>query len=126
MARDPVICIVDDDESVREALPCLLAQFGYEVRAFASAEQFLASEAIDHTQCLVLDIAMPGMSGLQLQQQLQNDGKRFPIVFITAQSDETLRTSVLSRGAVACLLKPFTEQSLLEALERALPERGRR
>jgi FixJ family two-component response regulator len=112
--------VVDDDESVRESLPDLLKVLGYEVEAFASAEELLGSETLDRTRCLIVDIAMPGMTGPQLQQELSRRGKAIPLVFITAQIDEVVRQSVLKRGAVACLYKPFTESALQDALDRAL------
>jgi FixJ family two-component response regulator len=118
-----VVSVVDDDESVREALPDLLREFGFAVEVFASAEEFLASGATDRTSCLILDIAMPGMTGLELQQELKRRGLRIPIVFITAHADRTLRPRVLEEGATECLFKPFTEAALLSALNTAL-ERG--
>jgi FixJ family two-component response regulator len=111
---------VDDDESVRESLPDLLREFGFAVRAFSSAEEFLASDCICQTRCLILDIAMPGMSGPDLQRELMRRRKAVPIVFITAQREETVRPSVLERGAAACLFKPFSDEALLDALNAAL------
>jgi FixJ family two-component response regulator len=116
-----LVSVVDDDESVREALPDLLREFGFAVEAFSSAEAFLASTAMDRTRCLILDIAMPGMTGLELQQELKRLGRPLPIVFITAHADRTLRPRVLAAGAVDCLYKPFTETALLDALRAALP-----
>ena len=115
-----LVSIVDDDESVRESLPDLLKELGFAVQAFSSAEAFLESEAIDDTRCLILDIAMPGMSGLDLQQELARRRHDVPIVFITAQHDQNLRPRVLARGAVDCLFKPFSETALLEAVNTAL------
>jgi FixJ family two-component response regulator len=114
---------VDDDDSVREALPDLLRELGFAAEAFSSAEAFLASDAMERTSCLILDIAMPGMTGLELQQELKDRGQRIPIVFITAHADRTLRPRVLEQGATECLFKPFTEVALLDALNAAL--RGR-
>jgi FixJ family two-component response regulator len=114
------VSIIDDDESIREALPDLLEQYGYSVRAFSSAHQFLASGEVSATQCVVLDFAMPGMSGQSLMHQLAARGHSVPIIFITAQSDEILRQRLLAEGAVACLFKPFTESELLAALNSAL------
>jgi FixJ family two-component response regulator len=114
---------VDDDESVRESLPDLLRQFGFATEAFSSAEAFLASKAVDRTDCLILDVAMPGMSGPDLQRELMRRQLTIPIVFITAQSDEETRSRVLTQGAVACLLKPFSQAALLEALNVALGTR---
>ena len=115
-----LVSIVDDDEFVREALPDLLRSFGLEARPFASARAFLASDSLGQTGCLVLDVAMPGMSGPELQLELGWRGCDIPIVFITANTDEDLRPTVLKRGAVACLKKPFSEQALLEAINAAL------
>jgi len=115
-----LVSVVDDDESVRESLPDLLRQFGFEVEAFASAEAFLASDAVSETSCLVLDIAMAGMSGPELQQELERRRQAIPIVFITANGDATIRPSMLARGAVDCLIKPFSEADLLDAVRAAL------
>ena len=117
----PRVSVIDDDESVRESLPDLLREFGYEPRAFSSAEEFLASADADRTNCLILDIAMPGMTGPQLQRELNDRGKHIPIVFITAHRDETIRPRMLEQGAVECLFKPFSDTALLEALRAALP-----
>jgi len=107
---------------VRESLPDLLEEFGFAVQAFSSAEEFLASECVEQTKCLILDIAMPGMSGPDLQRELTLRRQAIPIVFITARSDENVRRRRLEQGAVACLLKPFTDTALLEALNTALHE----
>jgi FixJ family two-component response regulator len=120
MGKRSLVSVVDDDESVRESLPDLLRQFGFAVQAFSSAEAFLASEAIRETRCLILDIAMPGMSGPDLQQELIRRRQDIPIVFVTAQGDETVRPRLLARGAVDCLFKPFSETALLDALNTAL------
>ena len=120
MVTRPLITVVDDDESVRESLPDLLKEFGFEAQTFSSAEEFLESESIAGTRCLVLDVAMPGMTGPDLQRELKNRDQSIPIVFITAQSDEETRARVLAQGAVACLLKPFSQVALLEALNVAL------
>ena len=115
-----LVSVVDDDESVRESLPDLLREFGFAVRAFSSAEDFLASDCIDQTKCLILDMAMPGMTGPDLQQELRIRRKEIPIVFITAQRDETVRARVLEQGAVECLLKPFSDTALRDAVNAAL------
>ena len=115
-----LVSVVDDDESVRESLPDLLREFGFAVRAFSSAEDFLTSDCVDQTKCLVLDMAMPGMTGPDLQQELRIRRKEIPIVFITAQRDETVRARVLEQGAVECLLKPFSDTALRDAVNAAL------
>jgi len=117
-----LISLVDDDQSVRESLPDLLRQFGYTVRAFAAAHAFLESDAVEQTRCLILDVAMPGMSGPDLQQELARRGLRIPIIFITAQSNETLRAKLLAQGAADFLVKPFDDTVFLEALKKALRE----
>jgi FixJ family two-component response regulator len=119
-ATSLLVSVVDDDESVRESLPDLLREFGFKVRAFASAEKFLESHCACQTNCLILDIAMPGMSGPDLQQELTRRGQEIPIIFITARTDDNLRPKVLAQGAVECLVKPFSEPALLEALNAAL------
>jgi FixJ family two-component response regulator len=120
MVTGSLVSVVDDDESVRESLPDLLREFGFAARAFSSAEDFLASDSVGKTKCLLLDIGMPGMSGPDLQRELKVRRQRIPIVFITAQGDETVRPRLLAEGAVECLFKPFTESALLEALNIAL------
>ena len=120
MTVPSLVSVVDDDESVRESLPDLLKEFGFAVRAFASAEEFLASDCISRTKCLVLDVAMPGMSGPDLQRELTNRRQEIPIVFITAHGGEAVRPRLLEEGAVACLFKPFSETALLEAVNAAL------
>ncbi len=116
-----LVSIVDDDESIRESLPDLLMEFGFASRAFSSAEEFLASDGILETKCLILDIAMPGMSGPDLQRELKRRRSSFPIIFITAQKDEAVRTQMLESGAIACLFKPFDDTALLDALHAAFP-----
>ncbi len=120
MIKGSLVSVVDDDESVRESLPDLLRECGFAVQAFSSAEAFLASEYVGQTRCLLLDIAMPGMSGPDLQRELTRRRHEMPIVFITALGEETVRPYVLAQGAVACLFKPFSETALLEALHAAL------
>ena len=115
-----LVSVVDDDESVRESLPDLLREFGFAVEAFSSAEEFLASGCVGQTRCLILDVAMPGMSGPDLQRELRRRRHEIPIVFITAHRDETVRPRVLEQGAAECLFKPFSEAALLEALNAAL------
>jgi FixJ family two-component response regulator len=101
-------------------LPDLVRQFGFAVQAFSSAEAFLASDVVSETSCLILDIAMPGMSGPDLQQELMRRRQEIPIVFITASGDGTVRSRLLAQGAVECLFKPFSETALLDALNVAL------
>lgn len=115
-----MVSVVDDDESVRESLPDLLREFGFIARSFSSAEEFLASEYVGQTNCLILDVGMPGMSGPDLQRELKLRGQHIPIVFITANMDEDVRPRVLAQGAAACLFKPFSDTALLEALNSAL------
>jgi len=112
--------VVDDDESVRESLPDLLKEFGFAARAFSSAEDFLASDCVGQTRCLILDIAMPGMTGPGLQQELKLRRQEIPIVFITAQRDAAVRSRMLEQGAVESLFKPFSDTALLQALNVAL------
>jgi FixJ family two-component response regulator len=121
--KSSLVSVVDDDESVRESLPDLLRQFGFAAEAFSSAEAFLASDLVGETSCLLLDVAMPGMSGPDLQQELKRRRRKIPIVFITAQGDRTLRPRLLARGAVECLFKPFSEAALLNAVRAANQER---
>jgi FixJ family two-component response regulator len=120
MSKRSLVSVVDDDESVRESLPDLLRQFGFAVQAFSSAEAFLASEVVSETSCLILDVAMTGMSGPDLQQELMRRRREIPIVFITANGDGTVRSRLLAQGAVECLFKPFSETALLDALNVAL------
>ena len=119
MGSLPLIAVVDDDESVRESLPDLLKEFGYAVRAFSSGEEFLESGCVDRTDCLILDVAMPGITGPELQTELKNRKEDIPIIFITAHGDETTRPRLLESGAVECLSKPFSEKALLNALSAA-------
>ena len=119
MVSRPLISIVDDDESIRESLPDLLREFGFVAETFASAEEFLVSGRIDETRCLILDIAMPGMSGPDLQRELAARRYDIPIVFITAHGDQTTRPRLLEQGAVECLIKPFSDTALRDALDAA-------
>jgi len=115
-----LVTIIDDDESVRESLPDLVREFGFAVQAYASAEGFLASGYVDQTRCLILDVAMPGMSGTDLQQQLRASGWMIPIVFITAHGEGDVRSRLIEQGAVECLLKPFSDTALFNAINAAL------
>jgi FixJ family two-component response regulator len=125
MLQRALVAVVDDDESVRESLPDLLREWGLAAHGFSSAEAFLASELVHKTKCLILDLAMPGMSGLDLQRELRHRRQTIPIVFITAQYDERLRPRLLAGGAVECLFKPFNEMALLDAISAALGRRDR-
>ena len=118
--KPSLVSVVDDDESIREALPDLLRQFGFAAETFASAEAFLASEFVGETSCLLLDVAMPGMSGPDLQQELTRRRQKIPIVFITAYGDASVLRRLLARGAVRCLVKPFSDAALLDAVGAAL------
>ena len=120
IAKLSLVSVVDDDESVRESLPDLLREFGFAVQSFSSGEEFLASQYVCDTRCLILDIAMPGMSGPAVQQELMRRRKKIPIVFITAHGGETVRPQLLQQGAVECLSKPFSDTALREALNAAL------
>ena len=115
-----LVTVIDDDESVRDSLPDLLRQFGFAAEAFDSAEAFLGSQSVGRTRCLLLDVAMPGMSGLDLQQELTRRRWEIPVVFITATGDQTIGPRVMALGAVACLAKPFSDTALLDALNAAI------
>jgi FixJ family two-component response regulator len=115
-----LISVVDDDQSVRESLPDLLTELGFAAQAFSSAEEFLTSNYLHETKCLILDVTMPGLSGPDLQRELKRRRHDFPIVFITARCDETVRPQLISKGAVECLFKPFSDSELLDALKSAL------
>jgi len=115
-----LVSVVDDDQSIRESLPDLLGEFGFAAQAFSSAEEFLASDSLGQTQCLILDIAMPGMTGPDLQKELARRRRDIPIIFITAHSSEALAALARNRGTVGCLIKPFSDTDLLDALNSAL------
>jgi FixJ family two-component response regulator len=115
-----LVSIVDDDESVRESLPDLLKVFGLESETFSSAGEFLAKDGISRSRCLILDVAMPGMSGPELQMELSRRKVKIPIIFITGHRDEILRLGLIDQGAIACLIKPFSDAAMLEALNSAL------
>ena len=118
--KSKLVAIVDDDELIRESLHGLMKEAGLPAKAFASAEEFLSSDELEHTACLIADIRMPGMSGLQLQARLNEDHRRIPIIFITAQGDEKLRLQALRAGAVEFLTKPFDDEVLLENVRAAM------
>jgi FixJ family two-component response regulator len=115
-----LLSVIDDDESIRESLPDLLREFGFDARAFSSAREFLSSDSLDATRCLILDIAMPGMTGLDLQQELKRRGQEIPIIFITGQKDDGIRKQAFKQGAVKFLYKPFSDTALLDAINAAL------
>ena len=123
MSETALISIVDDDESMREAIQSLLRSVGFRAKTFASGEQFLQSDQIENTACLILDVRMPGMSGLELQRRLMATQCRIPIVFVTAHGEEEARSRALQEGAVDFLLKPFSEEALLNAIQAALHAR---
>ncbi|MGA1985475.1 MAG: response regulator [Candidatus Sulfotelmatobacter sp.] len=116
----PLVSIVDDDESVRESLPDLLKQLGFAARAFSSAEEYFASDCVDQTRCLLLDVAMPGTTGPDLQRELIRRRQATPIIFITADKDIIVRQRLIEQGAVECLFKPFSDTALLKAVNSAL------
>ena len=117
-----LITVVDDDDSIRESLRGLLEAIGYGVETFSSAHAFLDSDSLTKTDCLILDVRMPGMRGPDLQRELARRRCETPIVFITAHADEEVGPRVLSEGAVDYLLKPFTEEELLKAIRTAIPQ----
>ena len=119
----PLITIVDDDDSMRASLDNLLRSVGFRAQAFPSAESFLHATSGLDTACLILDVRMPGMSGLELQQQLTASRSRVPIIFVTSHIDDHVRTRALDAGAVAFLYKPFREEELLDAIECVLMKR---
>lgn len=120
----PVVCLVDDDQSVRVATSKLLKLNGYAVRAFATAEEFLRSSDLADTRCLITDLVMPGISGLVLQERLIAEGHRIPVIFISAHTEDQRRELALAAGAVAFLSKPFDEQTLIRVVEQALEEQS--
>jgi len=121
MMNSPLlVSIVDDDESVRESLPDLLEMFGLASQTFSSADEFLAKDGISRSRCLILDVAMPGMGGPELQKELNRRKSKVPIIFITGLRDEALRLQLIAQGAIACLTKPFSDSAMLDALNAAL------
>src|SRR5919108_2266023 len=121
MSEIPLIAVVDDDEAIREAVQSLIRSVGLRAAVFASAEDFLCSGQLQATACLIVDVRMPRMSGLELQQQLAITNRSMPIIFITAHGDEEARARALRSGAVAFLDKPFSDEVLLRAVQAALP-----
>jgi len=120
----PLISIVDDDSVIRGAIESLVMSHGFETRTFASAEAFLQSGQLTETSCLISDVQMPNISGMQLQQRLADQGLRIPMIFITAYPDDAVRTQVLGAGAVCYLQKPFNQQSLMQCIGDALQRRS--
>ncbi len=114
------VSIVDDDEPVREALKNLMRSARFDVEAFGSAEEFLKSERLQQTECLILDLYLPGMNGFDLQERLNGEHRRIPVIFITAHADETLRQRALRGGAVALLGKPVRREPLFKAIHSAI------
>jgi FixJ family two-component response regulator len=121
-AQSP-ISVVDDDLSVRESLPELLKELGFTCRVFSSAMEFLASDAPLHSSCLILDVAMPVMSGPELFRELRRRDLRIPVIFITAREDEVVRSRLLEDGAIECLVKPFSNTALLKTLDKAVDDK---
>ena len=123
MSNSPLISVVDDDDAVRESLQRLIRSVGFTVQAFPSAEQFLNSDQLRHTRCLILDVKLPGIDGLELQRQLIADRRDIPVIFITAHGDDAARVSALRNGALEYLFKPFSEEALLDAIDTSLTAR---
>ena len=119
-AKRSLVSVVDDDAFVREALPDLLKELGYSSQAFPSAKAFLSSSVVADTRCLILDVAMPDMTGPELHRELIRRRQAIPVIFVTAIGDEALRPRLLAEGAVDCLFKPVSEQALIDALHTAL------
>ncbi|MFY9839771.1 MAG: response regulator [Xanthobacteraceae bacterium] len=122
MLKAPLISIIDDDRSVREATKGLVRSLGYNAATFASAEEYLRSDCVSDSACLITDLSMPGMSGADLQDRLIADGRLVPMIFITAYSDEKIRVRVLDAGAFGFLRKPFDDEHLIECLDKALEQ----
>jgi FixJ family two-component response regulator len=120
LLKVPMISIVDDNESVREATKALVRSLGYVAHTFASADEFLSSDQLDDTCCLITDVQMPGLNGVDLQKRLMAEGHRMPIIFITAFPDERTRRRALDAGAVGFLSKPFSDDNLIHCLDMAL------
>ena len=120
MPNMPVISVVDDDQSVRKAISALVRSLGYAVATFASAEDFLGSDRVEDTSCLITDVQMPGLSGVELQSRLMADGRRIPIIGIAALLEESIRAQMLEAGAVGFLSKPFNDECLIDCLATAL------
>ena len=119
-----MISIIDDNDSVRESLRRLMRSVGFSVNVFASAEEFLDSDCLRDTECLILDVRLPGMNGLELQRHLKTSHSEIPIIFITSYDDDEARTRALNAGAVDYFLKPFDDEDLLDAIDVALKSNG--
>ena len=120
LERTPVICIVDDDDEVRDATKSFVRSLGYLTASFSSAEEYLSSDRVDDTSCLITDLRMPGMNGVELQQRLIADGRKTKVIIVTGFPQERLRARALEAGAFGFLEKPFDHECLIECLERAL------
>ena len=120
LSHQPLISIIDDDRSVREATNGLVRSLGYATAVFASAEEYLQSNHVPGTSCVITDLHMPGLSGTDLQSRLIAEGREIPVIIVTAYSDETTRAQALDAGAIAFLSKPFSEECLIECLDKAL------
>ena len=126
VSDEPLICVVDDDSLIRNSTQRLIHSLGFRVEAFASAEEFGSAGCLEETACLILDVRMSGMSGIELQRQLASRHREIPIIFITAYEDEVMQAQAISEGAVAVLIKPFSEEVLLDALDAALSSNDRK
>ena len=124
MLKNSKISVVDDDASVRKAIKGLLKSAGFDPEIFASPEEVLNSGRLGGTACLIMDVRMPGMSGIELQERLIASGSAVPIVFITAHADEAERARAMERGAIDCLQKPFSEDALLDAISKVIETRS--
>ena len=125
MSQVPLISVVDDDDSMRESLSGLIRSVGFKIMTFASAEEFLSWPQRADADCLILDVRMPGMNGLELQRRLVCDRTPIPVIFITAHGDDETRAQALAAGAMEYLLKPFSEEALLKAIDTAITSDGR-
>jgi FixJ family two-component response regulator len=120
LSEEPLVCVVDDDSLIRNSTERLIHSLGFRVKAFASAEEFGSAGCLEETACLILDVRMPGMGGIELQRQLASRHRQIPVIFITAYEDDVIQTQAIRGGAVAVLIKPFSEEDLLHALDTAL------
>ncbi|WFU39418.1 response regulator [Bradyrhizobium sp. CB82] len=120
MAKKALIAIVDDDQSIRRSTTTLMTAFGFAARGFASAEEFLQSPELGETSCVISDVNMPGIGGLELQSRLASTHRRTPVIFITAFPDPRIQERALAGGAICFLTKPFDGETLLQCVDRAL------